>query len=526
MTCFQDCKSRWRGYLMFFSVVILCLGSGAQPGSNPSDARNIILFIGDGMHLMHEIAASRYLTGQDDQLSFHRFPRTAYVTTWDTSAYDRYAWWLNAPAYTESQFDPFVGYHPVRGGAAPFPHDRSGSDAYFLTPLFPYGRTDGRPGVPATDSASSATALATGHKTASGRIAWCADGSDNGALATIAEMMRARKNAAIGVVSTVPFSHATPAAFVSHNVSRGNVYTGRGGYDGLGIADEIITRTKPEVVIGGGHPNWDNPAFETNRGYLSKGLYDALKTSSEYVFVERREGVDGGRALAEAAAKARAESKKLFGLFGGEGGCFDPAKPNNSPGAPQVTQGSTENPTLGQASVAALTVLSANENGFFLMCEQGDIDWANHANDFAWMIGAVWDLHDAVQAVVDYIDRPGDLLDWENTLLLVTSDHGNSYMRLNPDKPLGPGELPAQEKSTDIDGQEERGFRYPGEEVRYGTFGHTNELVTLYGRGRGSEWIDTYAGRLYPGSRILDNTEVFHVMAQAAGLDAARSSAP
>ena len=64
-------------------------------------------------------------------------------------------------------------------------------------------------------------------------------------MKTIAELLREKKGYAIGVVSTVPFTHATPAAHVSHNKSRDN-YTA--------IGTEILTAVKPEVVIGGGHP--------------------------------------------------------------------------------------------------------------------------------------------------------------------------------------------------------------------------------------------------------------------------------
>jgi len=90
-------------------------------------------------------------------------------------------------------------------------------------------------------------------------------------------------------------------------------------------------------------------------------------------------------------------------------------------------------------------VLSQDPNGFFLMIEQGDIDWANHANDYQRMIGTTWDLHEAVQTAIDYVNRPGDGIKWSNTLLLVTSDHANSYMRLDDNKKLGAGDLPQQD---------------------------------------------------------------------------------
>jgi Alkaline phosphatase len=106
-----------------------------------------------------------------------------------------------------------------------------------------------------TDSASSATAYSTGRKTDSGNISWLPGDPKDGRLRTIMEDYRDAKGAAIGVVSTVPFDHATPAAFMSHNMSRSNYYTGYRGYTGLGLADEIILKVKPDVVIGGGPPD-------------------------------------------------------------------------------------------------------------------------------------------------------------------------------------------------------------------------------------------------------------------------------
>ena len=124
------------------------------------------------------------------------------------------------------------------------------------------------------------------------------------------------------------------------------------------------------------------------------------------------------------------------------GGNFESLEPHDLPGTPLVTQETRENPTFTEATLAALKVLSQDPDGFFLMAEQGDIDWANHANDFQRMVGTTKDLHDGVKAVIDFVNQPGDDMDWTNTLLIVTSDHSNSYMR-NQVK-LGAGDLPKQ----------------------------------------------------------------------------------
>jgi alkaline phosphatase len=302
------------------------------------------------------------------------------------------------------------------------------------------------------------------------------------------------------VASTVPFSHATPAAYVSHNVSRNNYQQ---------IAAEILEILKPEVVIGGGHPGW------TGRyNFLSEATYQKVKADPAYRVVERVQDQDRAAALRVAAQQAAAQGKKLFGLFGGKDGNFESPEPSDSPGTPSVDR-YEENPLLADAVVAALDVLSRDPDGFFVMFEQGDIDWANHANDFPRMVGTTWDLDNAVRTVIDYVDRPGDDMHWDNTLLIVTSDHGNSYMRLNPQMPLGRGDLPDPGSVASVRGATACPTAAP---VCYRTGGHTNELVRLYAKGRGAELFHRYEGTLYPGAPIIDNTQIYHLMLKAAGL--------
>ncbi len=465
--------------------------------------KNVILFIGDGMQLQHEMAGSRYQYGNDIGVSWMKFPYRGQVSTWDVTTYDRYAAATDpALKFLPSSFNPLIGYDPAKGGVFSYPLDLSGQDSYFLTAV-PTATLP--PAIPATDSASAATALATGVKTDDGNIAWLPGDPADGGLKTIAEKLRDRRGMAIGVVSTVPFNHATPAGFVSHNVNRNNYYTGYKGYTGVGIADEIVTLTKPDVVIGGGHPMLDNPTYSSSKGYVSKQLHDALKASSDYVFVERTVGVDGGTALLAAADAAVASGRKLFGLFGGKGGNFEYPIASDTPGSPSVVRGSIENPSFADTVKAALRVLGSDPDGFFLMAEQGDIDWANHANDFRSMIGTVADLDAGVKAAVEFVDQSGDDIDWSNTIILVTSDHSNSYMRLNAAKPLGKGDLPTQAGTT-----------YPDGEVTYGSGGHTNELVSLYAIGGCLDTLRSFEGKWYPGTSIIDNTHIHRTMKQCA----------
>ena len=389
----------------------------------------------------------------------------------------------------------------MRGAVAPWPSSRLGQDRYFLAKLPLRG---GEPRIAATDSASAATALATGTKTDEGNIAWAAGDPEDGALVTIAQRARERRGAAVGVVTTVPFSHATPAAFAAHALSR-DVYEE--------IAREMIA-WKPEVVIGGGHPSFyrrerpDDP-----ERWISPKEYASLKQpGSRWVVVERT-GEDGGRALLRAASQVR-PGERLFGLFGGADGAFEHAVPA-ADGSGSVRRGNAGDPSLAAAVTAALTVLARNRRGFFLLVEQGDVDWANHRGDYAWMVGAVWDLDQAVRAVEAFVDRPGDDVTWENTLVIVTADHANGHLRLGPS--LGKGVLPSPGDGAYTWGD-------PAANV---PSGHTNELVTLAARGaRAKALFSGVEGRWYPGTRIVDDTQVHEVMMRAMGIEEAAAHSP
>jgi alkaline phosphatase len=489
--------------LFILLVTLTCLGGWAvctDARGNTQNTKHIILFVGDGMHLEHEIATSRYLYGRDHRLSFHRLDYKTSMATWDVTTYNKHAGILGLRAFDPTNFHPLVGYDPARGGKKPHPFQNSGiNHSYSLAKI--------SGAIPAADSASAATAWATGFKTDNGNLAWLPGDPPGGALTTIAELLRDKKGYAIGVVSTVPFSDATPAAFVSHNPNRGKYHE---------ISNEIIRTAQPEVVIGGGYPG--TAGFR----YIREADYMYLKgdASSPYTFVERETAVDGALSLLAAAQTAVKQGGKLFGLYGGREGSFESTVAHDYPGTPLVTRATIEDPTLRDATLAALTVLGQDPDGFFVMIEQGDIDWANHANDFQRMIGTIWDLHEAVQSAIDYVNRPADGIDWSNTLLIVTADHSNSYMRLNDARKLAAGDLPTQISGGPCSYDPLKTcYNYPDGDVTYSLGDHTNELVMLYAHGAsGMPGFLKCEGSWYPGSRVIDNTQLHHIMTSAAGI--------
>jgi len=492
-----------------FICVFLFLVISLQPAlSAEQKVKNIILFIGDGMHLEHEIAASRYLSGRNASLVWQSFPYLGFVSTWDVNTYNKYALDADKKPFSYNRFFPTIGYNPDRGGLMPYPLQEGMEKEYFLADLECVAKGDYS--ALATDSAAAATALATGIKTAAGNISWLPGDLQDGKLKTIMELAREQKGTSIGVVTTVPFNHATPAGFLAHNTSRKNYYTKQGS-ETIGIAEEIIKLTKPDVVIGGGHPKYTKELFFQDEKFLSDELYKEFMLSEEYVTAEKRKGIPAAVSLSKAAQMAVNNDMKLFGLFGGARGSVEYPEPVHSPDKPRINK-DKEDPSLTDMVYAALTVLSENENGFFLMAEQGTIDWANHDNDYKGMVGCVAELNAAVSYAVQFVEKPGDDINWDNTLLIVTSDHANSYMRIKGSEVLCKGCLPKQIK---IFG---KSF-YPGDEVKYATDQHTNELVNLYVKGNNTKFFEDVENFWYPGTRIIDNTHIFDALIKAIGIN-------
>jgi alkaline phosphatase len=140
------------------------------------------------------------------------------------------------------------------------------------------------------------------------------------------------------------------------------------------------------------------------------------------------------------------------------------------------------------------------------------VDWANHAGDFPRMIGCIWDLDRAVREAIAFVDRAGDAVTWENTLLVVTTDHANGYLRFGPGPPLGKGRLP----SVDARGVPTDPAQYTSARARGWVHGaHTNELVTVYAKGgEAGRLFGSRAGTWYPSPRVVDNTQIWEAMAE------------
>ena len=297
-----------------------------------------------------------------------------------------------------------------------------------------------------TDSASSATSMTSGIKTYNAAINVDAAGSR---VPTIAHMAQT-EGYAIGAVTNVPISHATPAAAYSHNVHR-NDYQDL-TRDLLGLAS-ISHPKQPlrglEVLIGGGYGAERSKDSGQGRNFVAGNVYltDAdLRTvdvehGGRYVVALRTAGVSGAERLAEAAAQARKSSQRLLGFYGvgsekghlpfqTADGNFDPTIGRQKTAEKYTPADISENPTLADMTRAALDVLDAHEKGFWLMVEAGDVDWANHDNNLDNAIGAVNSGDAAVRVITDWVEQNSN---WQESVMIVTADHGHYLVLDRPD---------------------------------------------------------------------------------------------
>jgi len=327
------------------------------------------------------------------------------------------------------------GYDPNRGGRFPWQAALQKDYLMGLDRTMPHS---------VTDSAASATSMNAGIKTFNGAINVDVAGNR---VETIAHQLQRDRGFAIGVVTSVPISHATPACAYSHNVSRDDYQDITRDLIGLPSASH---RNDPlpgvDVLIGCGwgevkkkdQGQGDN--FLPGREFFA--VEDLEKVSliegGRYVVAQRTAGRSGKQVLDQAAQAAIAGNHRLLGVFGSKGGHlpfatadgkFDPTL--DATGEDKISEADvSENPTLADMSLSALKVLETDKDGFWLMIEAGDVDWANHANNIDNSIGAVFSGDKAVKAVFDWIDTRDD---WDKTTVIVTSDHGHYFNLVDPE---------------------------------------------------------------------------------------------
>lgn len=326
---------RWWLMAMMFAVVVVAGGPNLQAAEQGNaKAKYVFLFVGDGMGIAQRNSAELYLAGEKGsgrpeavKLVMNTFPAQGMNTTYDLSSV-----------------------------------------------------------IP--DSASTATALASGHKTTSGTIGMDPAGKES--YATITEMAR-KKNWKVGILSTVSLDHATPAAFYAHVPSRKQMYDismqlVNSGFDYFAGGQMLEPSDKKDPA----RPN----AVDTARknGYtvaLGRGEFEALKPGAGKV-IAMNKTVDADAAM-------------YYALDRREGQDFV---------------------SLAEYLRKGIELLD-NPNGFFIMTEGGKIDWACHANDAASSIHDTLAMDEAVGVALEFYKKHP-----EETLIVVTGDHETGGMTI------------------------------------------------------------------------------------------------
>lgn len=452
----------------------------------PKKAKNVILFVGDGMGISTITAARIYsgqrkgVDGESYQLAMETLPWSAFSKT-----------------YT---------------------HDSQ-----------------------VADSAPTAVAMTTGVKSYNGSIGvtQAADMNDCATAAgagttTLWELAEAAKMAT-GVISTARITHATPAATYAETVQRdwesdADINAAGKAAGCRDIAAQLIdwTRTNGdgyEVILGGGRSNFlpetmADPEYANQKGRRKDGrnLAEEWKAQApNRTLVTDKAGFDAFDWTGDG---------QIFGLFEPSHMQYDLDRPKDGKGEPTITE----------MTRAAITRLSRNPNGYVLMVEGGRVDHGLHAGDAQRALGDAMALDEAVAAARAMV---GD-----DTLIIVTADHSHTLaMQGYPDrgnpilglvkeggkltlardgKPYttlsfanGPGSVC---KSTDGKWTCDRPDLT---NVDTGALGYQQQaLVPLSSETHGGEDVAIFAGG--PGANLfsgaVEQNEIFHVMAQSLGL--------
>jgi len=336
----------------------------AERGAMRGRAKNVILFIGDGMSLT-TVAAARILQGQrnggpgeNNRLSWERFPATAFSKTYNTDA---------------------------------------------QTP----------------DSAGTMTAMITGVKTRAGMLSVgqsaprkdCAAGLQAPLLSALE--LAESAGMATGIVTTARLTHATPGATYAHTPERNwegdtelsDEARAQGCAD---IARQLIETPfgdGPEVAYGGGR-EYFTTAEERDPEYDDKV---GSRLDGRNLVAEWQAKHPGGAYVWNRGQLNAAHGKlPVLGLFEYDHLHFDYDR-KDDPGEPSLTELTRD----------AIQRLQASPDGYFLMIEGGRIDHANHYGNAYRALTDTIAMSDAVQAATE-------LTSADDTLILVTADHSHT----------------------------------------------------------------------------------------------------
>jgi alkaline phosphatase len=225
-----------------------------------------------------------------------------------------------------------------------------------------------------------------------------------------------------GLIATSYITHATPAAFVAKNINRNNYEE---------IASDFANCEKVDLLIGGGRNHFN-------------------KRSDSINLIEKMQ--NNGWNYYDTLINVDTNTEKILVL----------ANDDHMPTYP------TRGKFLPNATSLALKNLE-NKNGFFLMVEGSQIDFACHNNDSTYLVNELADFNNAINVALEFAKEN------QNTLVIVTADHETGGLTIvDPDE------------------------RYTKTEFHFSNGSHSPLLVPIFAYGPGAE---KFTG-------IMDNTDI------------------
>lgn len=276
-----------------------------------------------------------------------------------------------------------------------------------------------------TDSASSATALAAGYKTINGMLGVLPDGSTP--VESIAHYA-SELGKTTALLATSRITHATPAAFAIHHDDRGDEFI---------IAEKFVD-SGIDMILGAGS-DYFLPESDGGTRPDSRNLISEMEEKG-YIYIDSEEELS--QISGHNQVIAFLEGKDL---------------------APAPERGDQ----MLQLTEVAIARASQDTDGFFMMIEGSQIDWAGHANEAEWMMEEVLDFDKVIAQVLKFAEEDG------NTLVIVTADHETGGLTLTSED-------------------------YENLEYDFSTGGHTALHVPVFSFGPSAE---KFAG-------TYDNTEI------------------
>ncbi|SFS65072.1 alkaline phosphatase [Marininema halotolerans] len=317
-----------------------------------------------------------------------------------------------------------------------------------------------------TDSAASATAMASGVKTYNGAI------GVNGKKQPVPTVLEKAKKMgkATGLVTTSQITDATPAAFGAHVETR---------RDQSEIARQFIEVTKPDVLLGGGenyfYPEGTPGKFADDDDSKSIGKSNLIKEAQDhgYAYVYDQKGLQ------------RTKSNRILGLFANE-----EMFTSGTEGDPDATY----NPAvpLTKMTEKAISTLSKNRNGFFLMVEEEGTDEMSHSNNAKLAIQSGIEFDNSVAIAKAYAEKHRD------TLVIVVGDHETGGMTIeDTNKSDESGDGISQEDGPFPIAHSDKSFI-----VDWTSTSHTGVDIPLTSMGPGSKFL----------TGTYENTHIHDVM--------------